>query len=65
MWVYNGACCAQLHRRVEFPEFMILTKKEYNDLVEERREHGLSIRKFFTPMQVGCAQRESQMGFAK
>ena len=65
VWVYNGACCAQLHRRVELPEFMILTKKEYNDLVAERAKHGLSTKQCFTPMQVGRGRGESQMGFAK
>ena len=44
---------------------MILTKKEYNDLVEERKKHGLSTKHFFSPMQVGRGHGESQMGFAK
>ena len=62
MWVYYGTWRAQLHRRVELPEFMSLTKKEHNDLVAERKKNGLNTRQFFTPIEVGRGRGESQMG---
>ena len=44
---------------------MILTKKEYNDLVVARSGNGLRPNNIFTPNQVGRANDEGKMGFAK
>ena len=44
---------------------MILTKKEYNDLVEERKKRGLATKQWFSAMQVGQSHGESKLGFPK
>lgn len=53
-------------RQLEVPEFMVFTKKEVNDIRDQRLEQGLPTAMWWKPEAVGRSRADpGTLGFAK
>ena len=50
---------------MDIPEFMILTKMEYNVVRKCRTMHSLSVTNWFLPDDVGLSRGAGTCGFVK